>query len=104
MPSIDIRGFNREAFIETRGNWVGFGLTGDAEDREIFLGFMQITLSKTRERGVKAQKKLKAIGLAFLCGLAIPTDYSVATEVACSISDMITSGNVFTMGKILGHV
>ena len=62
-----------ELFVELRQNWLGFGSVNYGDDREIFLGFAQITISRTRgERGGKCG--LAAImTCCFLVGLAIPS-------------------------------
>lgn len=71
--------FGRECFMELRREWVGFGLSGDSRDREIFLGRVQIILSKTR--GIPAKRSRKRLmALVFLTGLLTPVSYGAASD------------------------
>ncbi|CDN47587.1 hypothetical protein [Neorhizobium galegae] len=68
-----------EGFLELRKEWVGFGWSGDRDDREIYLGLVQATVSRSRGHAEKVGRK-RAIAAAFLLGLAIPVHYGMATE------------------------
>lgn len=71
----------RESFVEVRNEWLGFGLSGDENDREIYLGFLQATVSKTRGFQPSQRRMGRALAVAFLCGLAIPVEYGKAFEM-----------------------
>lgn len=42
--------FSRSCFVEKRRVWVGFGVTGDTDDRLIYLGQFQITIAREYDR------------------------------------------------------
>lgn len=71
----------RECFVEVRNEWLGFGIEGDDDDREFFLGYLQATVSRKRGHFVGSKRKRLAIAAAFLFGLAVPVDYGVAMDL-----------------------
>ncbi|SCY04347.1 hypothetical protein SAMN03159288_01123 [Rhizobium sp. NFACC06-2] len=71
----------RESFIEVRNEWLGFGWIGDADDREVFLGYLQVTVSRTRGQTTGHWGPRRALTLAFLVGLAVPMNYGKAVEL-----------------------
>lgn len=71
----------RESFIEVRNEWLGFGWIGDTDDREVFLGYLQVTVSRTRDREMAHWGPRRALTLAFLVGLAVPMNYGKAVEL-----------------------
>lgn len=71
----------RESFIEVRNEWLGFGMEGDDNDREIFLGYVQATVSRVRGRKQAPKRARLAIATAFIFGLALPVDYGTAMDL-----------------------
>ncbi|MRN66419.1 hypothetical protein [Brucella sp. 10RB9213] len=64
------------AFIEYRKEWVGFGRVDYGEDSEVFLGHIQLTLSKPRGFNGYSQRATKRkITYAAMLALAVMTHY-----------------------------
>lgn len=55
-----------ECYIELRGCWLGFGQTRFENDREVYLGFVQITLSRVRGRRSRPSLVVPALALAVI--------------------------------------
>lgn len=71
----------REGIVEIRREWLGFGICGDSDDREIFLGYIQATISRRRGHTGTFWGKRWLVLVAFLCGLAIPMTYGEAGKL-----------------------
>lgn len=80
----------REAWIELRQQWIGFGTLQHERDTEVFLGWVQLTISEPRlGRAVPARKGRWMVAAALAACLLAPSPL-------IALADAVKAVEVFT--------
>lgn len=76
------------AYIEYRKEWVGFGRVDYGEDSEIFVGHVQLTLSKSRDfKGNQERARKRKLAYAAMLVLAVMTHYCTEENPVHAITE-----------------
>lgn len=62
----------REMYVELRQEWLGFGSESHGDDREVYLGFFQVTYSRSVALRQMRLGLLAAGAALFIAGAAVP--------------------------------